>query len=93
MQMIEQGLGTMPDINMGGSDGVTLSMAQSVNLGNASHYDNDASIGIAVWTEIKPNETKGWFFIFPNLQIMNSGKVYHGLLIPQLYQGREICCY
>jgi hypothetical protein len=46
---------------------VEYTIAMSVNLGNASHFDlHDASQGFSVWTEEVPGCSANWFFILSN---------------------------
>ena len=92
----EREAGIVPHELMGGTGGVSSCMVVSVNLGNASHYDNgDLSHGVAIWTELKPGMAKNWYFILPNVLIPNSNgrcgvaiKLHHGCAIS--WDGRYI---
>jgi hypothetical protein len=77
-------------IELGARDGLVSALVQSHDLGNSAHYDiQDASIGIAIWTEVLPNHCKSWNMIFPNIQIDHNNKTYQGLVI-QLHHGIAI---
>jgi hypothetical protein len=76
MRAVERALGIRPKSSM------TQSYDQSVNLGNASHYDvMDASTGISVWTELIPGTAKNWYFVLPNLKVTHNGIEYVGVMI------------
>jgi hypothetical protein len=67
---------------MGGEHGVSSSMAVSVNLANATHYDvNDASMGFVVFSESNPYSTNGWYFTLPNVLVKFQNRTYHGLAL------------
>ena len=58
----------------------------SVNLGNSAHYDvGDSSVSVAVWVEEKPNQSKNWYFVLPNMSYKGSKgvivKLVHGVVI------------
>ena len=68
----------------------------SQNLGNASHYDaSDASPGIGIWFRFSEDESiydpkDRWYFILPNLSIVDSdGKESKGVAI-KLHHGAMI---
>jgi hypothetical protein len=72
---------------MGGSDGVSASMAVSVDLANATHYDvHDASMGFVVFAESKPHTTTDWNFVLPNVLVKFRNQTYHGLAL-KLHHG------
>jgi predicted SnoaL-like aldol condensation-catalyzing enzyme len=72
---------------MGGKDGVSSSMAVSVDLANATHYDvNDASMGFVVFAESKPHTTSHWNFVLPNVLVKFNNHSYHGLAL-KLHHG------
>jgi hypothetical protein len=62
------------------------SMDVSINLRNASHFDNgDIRYGVGIWLSRNESEFKNWFFLLPNTSINGSKgaaiKLYHGLMI------------
>ena len=72
---------------MGGIDGISLSMAVSVDLANATHYDvHDASMGFVVFAESKPHTTTDWHFVLPNVLVKFNNHSYHGLAL-KLHHG------
>ena len=72
---------------MGGAEGVSSSMAVSVDLANATHYDvHDASMGFVVFAESQPHTTKNWNFVLPNVLVKFQNKTYHGLAL-KLHHG------
>ncbi len=76
MRAAERALGILPDTAM------TLGYDQSVNLGNASHFDvMDGTTGISVWTELKQGSAKNWYFVIPNLVVTHNGIEYVGVII------------
>jgi hypothetical protein len=63
---------------------------QSVNLGNASHYDvRDGSTGISMWTELVPGSAENCYFVLSNLVVKYGGNVHVGVLI-KLEHGTAI---
>ena len=83
MRDTERCFGVFPNkTTMGGEDGVTCSLDQSIDLGNPSHYDPmDGSPAISMWTELEPGKASNWFFILPNIVVMYNRKLYGGLVI------------
>jgi hypothetical protein len=72
---------------MGGIDGISSSMAVSVDLANATHYDvHDASMGFVVFAESKPHTTTDWHFVLPNVLVKFNNHSYHGLAL-KLHHG------
>jgi hypothetical protein len=72
---------------MGGPDGISSSMAVSVDLANSTHYDvHDASMGFVVFSESKPHTTTDWNFVLPNILVKFNNHTYHGLSL-QLHHG------
>ena len=72
---------------MGGPDGISSSMAVSVDLANSTHYNvNDASMGFVVLSESKPHTTTHWNFVLPNVLVKFNNHSYHGLSL-QLHHG------
>ena len=61
------------------------SIIQSHNLVNSAHYDLDASISIATWTETIPGLAKGLYFVLPNLTKDGTKgiaiELFHGITI------------
>lgn len=82
--------GFCPLPQMGGKDGISVSMDVSIDLGNASHYDvGDCSQGFSIWTEQIVGDAKNWFFVLPNIQVHDAEKTYDGVAI-QLFHGVAI---
>ena len=83
MRSAERSFGILPGIkNMGGYHGVTASLDQSVDLGNASHFDpKDGSIAASIWTERIKKRATNWYFVLPNLQVEYNGVTYFGVII------------
>jgi len=83
---------------LGGDSGVSSSMALSLDLVNATHYDvNDGSVGLFVSTESISGCAVSWNFVLPNICIKYQGVTYNGLSIKLghgssvLFNGRIIC--
>ncbi len=90
MKFTESACGISPPLEMGGSAGITSSMAISKNLGNATHMDvNDASVGFSIWHETHPGSAENWFFILPNVVVSHEDKTYQGIMV-QLSHGVSI---
>jgi hypothetical protein len=76
MRAAKTALGIVPKSSM------TQGYDQSVNLGNASHFDvMDAKTGISVRTELKPGTAKNWYFVLPNLRLSHGGNKHVGVFI------------
>jgi hypothetical protein len=91
MRQAERAFNVQPgEEYMGGSEGVTCSIDQSVDLANPSHFDPfDASIAISTWTELFPGNASNWYFIMPNIEVFFDGKKYEGLYV-KLSHGTSI---
>jgi len=75
---------------LGGSQGVSSSMALSVDLINSTHYDvNDGSVGFFIATESIPGDAENWYFVLPNILLKYNGITYEGLSV-QLFHGCSI---
>lgn len=76
--------GHQPPPEMGGMDGLTLSMNVSRNLGNTPHYDTaDKGPGISIWREDIPNMSTNWNFVMPN--VVFEGQDRHSLAYGGVY--------
>ena len=69
MRSSERSFGLLPSaVNMGGFNGVVVSLNQSVDLHNASHMDlHDGSVGAVIWTESEVGVSKDLYFVVPNV--------------------------
>jgi hypothetical protein len=72
---------------------VGLTLDVSLNLHNSAHYDvHDASVGFAVWTETRPCEALGWYFVIPNVYGIHPDRpqsTFEGIAI-ELHHGVAI---
>ena len=59
---------SIPSFLGGESNGCTSNIAVSVGLMNASHIDcNDASVGMALFSETLIGSAGNWYLVFPNI--------------------------
>jgi hypothetical protein len=62
------------------------SLDASVNLGNASHYDNcDIGYGVGIWVSKSGTDPDNWYFCLPNASVHGKKgvaiRLRHGLMI------------
>jgi hypothetical protein len=87
INQLEASAGIIRPLYMGGLDGISSSMAVSVDLANATHYDvHDASMGFVVFAESQPHTTTHWNFVLPNVLVKFNNISYHGLAL-KLHHG------
>lgn len=74
--------------SLGGMEnGISAFVTITRNLRNSSHYDDDNSKSIIIFTEKYPGESTDWYFLFPNLVRYNQKhkaiaiKLFHGCAI------------
>jgi hypothetical protein len=71
----------------GNEHGVSAFISITRNLRNSSHYDDDNSKSIVIFTEKFPGSSSNWYFLFPNLVRNNikdkaiAIKLFHGCAI------------
>jgi hypothetical protein len=81
MRSTERGFGLFHNNHL------TYNYDQSVDLGNASHFDTmDASVGVSVWTELQCDNVGNWTFVSSNVKFFYEGTLYVGLIV-KLHHG------